>query len=79
MVGILCNVLENNKKNIVILDRSCFYPTSGGQQNDVGTLTIKGEEFQVVNVEKVGKCVLHVLDKEIQDEIEGTEIKGKVD
>ena len=32
VVGVLDNIEHKNKvKNIVILDRSAFYPTSGGQ------------------------------------------------
>ena len=34
------NVLQKNKRNLVILDKSLFYPTSGGQMNDIGVLTI---------------------------------------
>ena len=48
--------------NIVLLDRSAFYPTSGGQVNDKGNITINGKTYEVVNVEKVGKCVLHFLE-----------------
>lgn len=63
VLDVFANLTQNNVRNIVILDRSVFYPTSGGQQNDVGTLKIDGEEYSVVNVEKVGKVVLHILDR----------------
>lgn len=48
VVTILQNV-ENKDKgtNIVILDRSAFYPTSGGQVNDLGTMEIEGKTYQV--------------------------------
>ncbi len=48
VVTILQNV-ENKVKgtNIVILDRSAFYPTSGGQVNDLGTMEIEGKTYQV--------------------------------
>ena len=48
-----------------MLDRSAFYPTSGGQINDIGRMTVNGEDLEVYNVEKVGRCFLHYLDKEI--------------
>ena len=73
------NVMDNNKQNIVILDKTSFYPTSGGQQHDRGTLTIKEQTYDVINVTKVGKCVLHTLDKELPDDIENEKVKGKVD
>jgi alanyl-tRNA synthetase len=31
VVDVFMNLLENQKKNILILDRSAIYPTSGGQ------------------------------------------------
>jgi alanyl-tRNA synthetase len=72
---------DKNKFNIVILDKSLFYPTSGGQSHDIGTLEIDGEIYNVVNVEKVGKCSLHILDKELPDRESfiGKTVKGKVD
>lgn len=68
------NLLEENKRNLVILDQSCFYPTSGGQQNDTGTLTIDGTKYNVIDCIKVGKCVLHKIDQAIP---EGVDIIGK--
>lgn len=32
---------------------------------------IKGDRYEVVNVEKVGRCVLHTLDKEVSDDVKG--------
>ena len=42
-------------------------------------MIIKGEKYDVVNVEKVGKCVLHILNKEISEDINGIEVEGFVD
>lgn len=63
IVDVFKNLKEGNANNIVILDRSAFYPNSGGQATDVGVLTIDGESYNVLTCEKVGKCVLHILDK----------------
>lgn len=69
-----------NKKNIVILDKSAFYPTSGGQLHDTGLLEIKGEVYKVVNCEKVGNCTLHILDKEVPEgDLKGELVKGTID
>lgn len=64
VIEVFANLLEENKRNLVILNQSCFYPTSGGQANDTGTLTIDGIDtvFQVVDAIKVGKCVLHKVE-----------------
>ncbi len=61
VVDVFQNVLDHNKRNLLILDRSAVYPTSGGQQHDTGIITIEGleGEFKLINAEKVGKVVLH--------------------
>ena len=47
---------------MIILDESAFYPTSGGQQHDTGKLWIDGlGDVDVLDVTKVGKCVLHLI------------------
>jgi len=40
IVDVFQNVLEENKRNLLILNQSAFYPTSGGQANDTGSVTI---------------------------------------
>jgi len=50
------------KKNIVIIEESVFYPNAGGQECDTGEMTISGTTYKVLNVEQVGKSVLHFLD-----------------
>ena len=82
VTDVFLNIQDSNKKNIVILNQSAFYPTSGGQMNDLGTLTIEGELYNVVNCEKVGKSVLHILDHELPLDKEhyiGKEVSGTID
>lgn len=55
----------------VILDQTCFYPTSGGQQHDTGTLGGR----TVIDVIKDDGVILHAMDKltvEPGDTISGT-------
>ena len=78
VVDVFTNVKDENKRNLLILDQSGFYPTSGGQANDKGTIQIGEDTYNVVNVEKVGKCVLHTLDKELPD-VSGKEVNAIVD
>lgn len=79
IVVVLQNVEQKEKgQNIVVLDRSAFYPTSGGQVNDLGTMTIGEKKYQVLNVEKVGKCFLHYLNEPVEVEA-GTPVHGKID
>ena len=83
VVDVFANVTEENKRNLLILDQSCFYPTSGGQANDIGTVSIEGieEQFNVIDVIKVGKVSMHKLDREIDADldIKGKKVVGKVD
>jgi misacylated tRNA(Ala) deacylase len=43
----------------VALDRTAFYPSGGGQPNDVGTLSAEGNTWQVTKVRKAGEVVWH--------------------
>ncbi len=45
----------------VVLDRTCFYPEGGGQPCDQGWLTVGSAKFEVVEVQKIGKTIVHKL------------------
>lgn len=48
----------------LVLDKTCFYCKSGGQQNDIGVIkTTKGKVFDVIDVEKnqENSIVLHFI------------------
>jgi alanyl-tRNA synthetase len=45
----------------VLLDRTAFYPSSGGQPNDVGRLG----EARVVDVHDAGDEIAHIVDREL--------------
>jgi len=61
----------------VILDRSAFYPESGGQDNDVGYLIANGNGYEVVDVLDVDGVVVHVLNGP-KPEV-GTKVRGLID
>lgn len=48
---------------VIELDRTCFYPESGGQLSDGGTITASGETYNVIQVKKDKGRHLHELDK----------------
>lgn len=60
----------------VVLDRTCFYPTGGGQPNDTGTLAADGASWSVVDVQKKD-TVYHTLDGDPPEP--GTRVTGELD
>ncbi len=66
-------VLEANGKNIV-LDKTAFYPSGGGQPNDLGVLETNGKKFSVINVTKNSGKIIHEVDSELSagDSVHGT-------
>ncbi len=63
----------------IVLDRTLFYPNSGGQPWDEGTLTriSDGKTFKVVFVGKFGGNISH--ETEASDLKEGDVVKGAID
>ena len=60
----------------VVLDRTAFYPDSGGQPNDVGVLRHAGGVSRVSKVVKRGLEIFHYLDSDIPV---GTAVHGAID
>lgn len=48
----------------IILDKTAFYPVSGGQPNDIGKIISNGTEYNVVFVGKFDGNISHEVDKE---------------
>ncbi len=65
--------------NAVVLDRTVFYATGGGQPHDTGTLTWDGGSAAVVNVRKKDGVVHHVLAEGEQLPAVGVEVTGHLD
>lgn len=63
----------NNKRPAVVLDRTAFYATSGGQPNDTGTLN--GVPVVDVIEDEASGDVLHVL----AGQLDGDAVYGEID
>ena len=75
------SVLETPRPAL-ILDRTAFYPTSGGQIHDTGFLTADNSaaKFRVTEVaDAEDGRVIHYLDAPIKDVQPGTRMHGEVD
>lgn len=55
----------------LVLDQTCFYPESGGQPFDLGTLN----GVEVVEVVEDGEAILHVL----KNQVEADAVKGRIE
>ncbi|MEM4097062.1 MAG: alanyl-tRNA editing protein, partial [Candidatus Micrarchaeaceae archaeon] len=64
--------------NDLILDKTAFYPTGGGQPNDTGKIICNGTEYEVIDVNKKENIILHTL-KNIEGLNEGMDIKGIIE
>jgi alanyl-tRNA synthetase len=69
-------IVAHHKRGVV-LDRTAFYPESGGQMGDQGTLTASGASLDVSDVVLDGDAVVHVVDGTLA--AVGTTVHGAVD
>lgn len=60
----------------IMLDRTAFYPESGGQPTDKGVLECDGLTYNVLFVNKVGNDIRHEIDREGLKQ--GDKVKGKI-
>jgi misacylated tRNA(Ala) deacylase len=66
----------------VVLDRTYFYPTGGGQPSDHGTLGTDSAEWKVVDVGRSGAAVLHRIQPAsvgARPLSSGLEVVGRID
>ena len=66
--------VKTDDKFAVVLERTCFYPTSGGQPNDLGYF----QDVPVIDVIEEKERIVHLLKKDINKNC-GDTIIGKID
>ncbi len=72
-------VLKVVNEEFVVLDRTCFYPEGGGQPADHGHFAYDGGvQAEVVDVQKVGRVILHKVKAEKLPK-EGATLQGILD
>jgi alanyl-tRNA synthetase len=69
--------LERQGRSVIVLDRTAFYPTSGGQVHDLGMMTADGRQIAITEVgdDEAGR-VLHFASEPLAI---GTQVHGSVD
>ena len=63
--------VKHNNRTALILEQTCFYPESGGQPADKGTLN----GVEIIDVIEDKGRILHIVDQEVAE----TKVNGKVD
>ncbi len=71
-------VLKIINGTYVVLDKTCLYPEGGGQPTDQGWLTSGDAKFDVIDVQKIGKVIMHKL-KSPATFTEGSTVHGTID
>jgi len=67
----MVSFLSVGGKQGLVLDRTCFYPTSGGQPHDTGSI----QGVAVTDVYEEGDAIVHVLAKPVT----GWKVLGRID
>jgi alanyl-tRNA synthetase len=71
-------VLRVVDSEYIVLDKTAFYPEGGGQPADHGVLRFDGKSVDVVDVQKVGNVIVHVV-KDILALKSRSRVKGCID
>jgi misacylated tRNA(Ala) deacylase len=69
-------VVETDETSVV-LDRTAFYPTGGGQPHDTGHLVVAGSKLAVVDVRTIDGEVHHVIEGSPPEV--GRTVEGRID
>ncbi len=72
-VGTIKETIEKNGKHITILDKTAFYPTSGGQLHDIGLLN----SVAIIDVIESDGKIQHISDSVVGSK--GDSVKGEVE
>jgi|Deesub1362B_J571_1020462.scaffolds.fasta_scaffold00004_243 alanyl-tRNA synthetase len=68
------------KDNMVILDRTVFYPQGGGQIGDSGFIVINDNKWRVIETQLIDNNIVHILEDTVEGKINvGDKVKGYVD
>ena len=72
--------VQDSPRPAVILDRTAFYPTSGGQVHDTGVISTETEQLQVTEVaDTENGRIVHYLEAPPKEVKPGTRIHGEID
>jgi len=73
------DIQELNGNYGIILDRTAFYPTGGGQPADTGTIKGENGKARVADVKASQGKVIHIVKEIVGRLSEGEQVKGIID
>jgi alanyl-tRNA synthetase len=72
--------ISDSPRPALVLDRTAFYPTSGGQIFDTGAISTESEELEVTEVvDREDGKIVHYLDAPPKGLKPGTRVRGLID
>ena len=72
--------VQEDPKPALILDRTAFYPTSGGQVFDIGVISTENEKLKVTEVaDTEDGRIVHYLEAPSKSVQPGSKIRGQID
>jgi alanyl-tRNA synthetase len=72
--------VQENPRPALILDRTAFYPTSGGQVFDMGVISTENEKFRVTEVaDTEDGRIVHYLETPPKSLQPGAKVRGQID
>ncbi|HET8666577.1 MAG TPA: alanine--tRNA ligase-related protein [Terriglobales bacterium] len=73
-------IQERDGRTVVVLDRTAFYPASGGQIFDTGWLQLNGGKLRVAEVaEDESGSIVHYIEGTIDPLLQGATVHGEID
>ena len=72
-------VLKVINSEYVVLDKTCFYPEGGGQPADHGFLSFDDVKAEVVDVQKVGRVIVHKIQGIIRAQEKALQLRVFID
>jgi len=72
--------VQDSPRPALILDRTAFYPTSGGQVHDTGSISTQQEMIKITEVaDSEDGRVVHYLEAPLKEIKPGSKIRGQID
>lgn len=72
--------VQDTPRPSLILDRTAFYPTSGGQVHDTGSIATEREQIKITEVaDSEDGRVVHYLEAPLKEIKPGSKVRGRID